>query len=84
MVKFLAHRAHAPTLTGTQPTTVDDRQRHRSTCRVILVITDGEPTAHLLRDGRACRNGGRVFAPTPGRLGEFVVRDYLRVRRGTR
>ncbi len=97
---------------------------------IVLVITDGEPTAHLLRDGRssfdwppsretlelslaevdkmtrrratlnifmladderlvsfveevARRNGGRVFAPTPDRLGEFVVRDYLRVRRGT-
>jgi uncharacterized protein with von Willebrand factor type A (vWA) domain len=96
---------------------------------IILVITDGEPTAHLLRDGRssfdwppshdtleltlaevdkmtrrramlnifmladdvrlvafveevARRNGGRLFAPTPDRLGEYVVRDYLRVRRG--
>ncbi|MCW2946463.1 MAG: von Willebrand factor type [Actinoallomurus sp.] len=96
---------------------------------IILVITDGEPTAHLLRDGRssfdwppsrdtleltlaevdkmtrrratlnifmladderlvdfveevARRNGGRVFAPTPDRLGEYVVRDYLRIRRG--
>jgi uncharacterized protein with von Willebrand factor type A (vWA) domain len=98
---------------------------------IVLVITDGEPTAHLLRDGRssfdwppsretleltlaevdkmtrrratlnifmladderlvsfveevARRNGGRVFAPTPERLGEYVVRDYLRVRRGGR
>jgi uncharacterized protein with von Willebrand factor type A (vWA) domain len=96
---------------------------------IVLVITDGEPTAHLLRNGRstfdwppsretleltlaevdkmtrrratlnifmladderlvsfveevARRNGGRVFAPTPERLGEYVVRDYLRVRRG--
>ncbi len=96
---------------------------------IILVITDGEPTAHLLRDGRssfdwppsrdtleltlaevdkmtrrratlnifmladderlvsfveevARRNGGRVFAPTADKLGEYVVRDYLRVRRG--
>ncbi len=96
---------------------------------IVLVITDGEPTAHLLRDGRssfdwppsrdtleltlaevdkmtrrratlnifmladderlvsfveevARRNGGRVFSPTPERLGEYVVRDYLRVRRG--
>ncbi|GLY84864.1 hypothetical protein [Actinoallomurus iriomotensis] len=98
---------------------------------IILVITDGEPTAHLLRDGRSAfdwppspetleltlaevdkmtrrratlnifmladderlvsfveevarRNGGRVFAPTPERLGEYVVRDYLRARRGGR
>jgi uncharacterized protein with von Willebrand factor type A (vWA) domain len=96
---------------------------------IVLVVTDGEPTAHLLRDGRsffdwpparetveltlaevdkmtrrgatlnvfmladderlvgfveevARRNGGRLFAPTPDRLGEYVVSDYLRVRRG--
>jgi uncharacterized protein with von Willebrand factor type A (vWA) domain len=98
---------------------------------VILVITDGEPTAHLTRDGFAefywpptaqtiaatlaevqrCtrlgarinvfmldddpalvefmsevgrRNGGRVLVPKPGRLGEYVVSDYLRSRRGRR
>ena len=94
---------------------------------VVLVVTDGEPTAHLLRDGSpyfcwppdpetlaltltevtrmtrrgatlnvfmlddeprlvafvqelARRNGGRVFSPSPDRLGDFVVRDYLRQR----
>ncbi|MEX2291315.1 MAG: VWA domain-containing protein [Mycobacteriales bacterium] len=98
---------------------------------VILVVTDGEPTAHLTRSGHAefcwpplpetleltmaevervtrrgatinvfllddeprlvdfverlaARNGGRVFAPDPARLGEFVVSDYLRARRGRR
>lgn len=98
---------------------------------VIMVITDGEPTAHLEPDGQATfawpplpetvalsiaevdrctrrgvtinvfmlgdepglvrfvnemarRNGGRVFSPSPDRLGEFVVRDYLRARRGRR
>jgi uncharacterized protein with von Willebrand factor type A (vWA) domain len=98
---------------------------------VILVITDGEPTAHLTRDGyseffwpptaetlaatlaevQRCtrldarinvfmldddpalvefmsevgrRNGGRVLVPKPGRLGEYVVSDYLRSRRGRR
>jgi uncharacterized protein with von Willebrand factor type A (vWA) domain len=106
-------------------------ERHPEHDPIVLVITDGEPTAHLLHDGRssfdwppsretleltlaevdkmtrrratlnifmladderlvsfveevARRNGGRVFAPTPERLGEFVVRDYLRVRRGAR
>ncbi|MCW2544845.1 MAG: putative magnesium-chelatase subunit chlD [Frankiales bacterium] len=96
---------------------------------VVMVVTDGEPTAHLTRDGYAdfCwpplpetleltmaeverltrrgatinvfmlddeprlmsfverlaqRNGGRVFASDPGRLGEYVVSDYLRARRG--
>ncbi|MDQ6851350.1 MAG: VWA domain-containing protein [Actinomycetota bacterium] len=105
--------------------------KHRSSEPVILVITDGEPTAHLARDGFAdfawpptretiaatlaeverCtrrgatinvfmldddarlvsfmqelgrRNGGRVFLPKPGALGEYVVADYLRARRGRR
>ncbi|MEP6852786.1 MAG: VWA domain-containing protein [bacterium] len=105
--------------------------RHRNDEPVILVVTDGEPTAHLSPDGYAdfawpptretiaatvaevarCtragavinvfmlddepalvdfmaevgrRNGGRVFLPKPGRLGEFVVADYLRARGGRR
>ena len=30
------------------------------------------------------RNGGRVLMPSRGRLGEYVVSDYLRARRGRR
>ena len=103
--------------------------KHRGAEPVILVITDGEPTAHLAADGFAdfawpptretiaatlaeverCtrrgatinvfmldddprlvafmqevgrRNGGRVFQPKRGALGEFVVADYLNSRRG--
>jgi uncharacterized protein with von Willebrand factor type A (vWA) domain len=102
--------------------------RHPQAEPVVLVVTDGEPTAHLEDDGEAFfawptthetlrrtlveidgltrsniavntfmlgddpglqrfvdalarRNGGRVFAPSPDRLGEFVVADYLRARR---
>ncbi|WP_433333751.1 hypothetical protein [Spirillospora sp. CA-294931] len=98
---------------------------------IVLVVTDGEPTAHLRPDGRslfdyppspdtlvltlaevdkmtrrgaglnffmladdrrlvsfveevAQRNGGRVFSPDADRLGQYVVSDYLRVRRGRR
>ncbi len=105
--------------------------KHRGAEPVILVITDGEPTAHLAPDGFAdfawpptpetiaatlaeverCtrrgatinvfmldddprlvrfmqevgrRNGGRVFQPKQGALGEFVVADYLASRRGRR
>ena len=105
--------------------------RYRDGEPVILVVTDGEPTAHLSRDGHpefawpplpetlaatlaeverctrrgatinvfmldeepalvrfvdelARRNGGRVFSPRPERLGEYVVSDYLRARRGRR
>jgi uncharacterized protein with von Willebrand factor type A (vWA) domain len=105
--------------------------RHPDAEPVVLVVTDGEPTAHLLRDGTpwftwpplpetleltlaevdkltrrgvtinvfmlddeprlvhfvdtiARRNGGRVFSPSPHQLGHYVVRDYLRARRGRR
>jgi uncharacterized protein with von Willebrand factor type A (vWA) domain len=105
--------------------------RHPEAEPVVLVITDGEPTAHLEPDGRpifdyppdprtieltltevnrltrrratintfmldddprlvafvdliARLNGGRVFAPAPDRLGDYVVSDYLRARRGRR
>jgi uncharacterized protein with von Willebrand factor type A (vWA) domain len=98
---------------------------------VVLVVTDGEPTAHLEDDGtpffcwppmpetiartvaemeRVARTGatvnvfaldpdpglvhfvhdltqragGRVFQPDAERLGEYVVADYLRTRRGRR
>ncbi|MCW2666028.1 MAG: von Willebrand factor type, partial [Frankiales bacterium] len=103
--------------------------KHPDSEPVVLVVTDGEPTAHLTRDGYAAfswpplaetleltmaeveritrrgatinvfllddeprlvefvdgiarRNGGRVFQPDPARLGEYVVSDYLRARRG--
>ena len=105
--------------------------KHPQAEPVVLVVTDGEPTAHLTRDGYAdfCwppmpetleltmaeveritkrgatinvfmlddeprlvsfvehlaeRNGGRVFAANPEQLGEYVVSDYLRARRGRR
>jgi len=104
---------------------------HRDAEPVVLVVTDGEPTAHLEDDGtpffcwppmpetiartvaeveRVARTGatvnvfaldpdpglvhfvhdlteragGRVFQPDPDRLGEYVVADYLRARRGRR
>jgi len=103
--------------------------KHADSDPVVLVVTDGEPTAHLTRDGRAAfdwppapetleltlaevdkmtrrgaalnvfmlgdeprlrdfmdevarRNGGRVFTPDADRLGEYVVSDFLRTRRG--
>ncbi|MBX6382858.1 MAG: hypothetical protein IRZ07_07760 [Microbispora sp.] len=102
--------------------------RHPDFEPVVLVVTDGEPTAHLMRNGVprfewppsqetltltlaevdkmtrrratinvfmladddrlrefvdevARRNGGRVFSPSADRLGEYVVRDFLRARR---
>jgi uncharacterized protein with von Willebrand factor type A (vWA) domain len=106
-------------------------RRHPDAEPVVLVVTDGEPTAHLRPDGQpyfnwptttatlratigqvdelsrygaainffmlgddpglarfvdavARRAGGRVFTPDVSRLGEYVVADYLRSRRGHR
>ena len=106
-------------------------RRHPDAEPVVLVVTDGEPTAHLEPDGQpffswpstpqtvratvsqvddvvragatlnffllgddpglhrfidamARRAGGRVFTPDVERLGEYVVADYLRARRGRR
>lgn len=106
-------------------------RRHPDAEPVVLVVTDGEPTAHLAEDGEAQfqwpttsatlratvaqvdelsrygatlntfmlgedpglarfvdaiarRSGGRVFTPDIGRLGEYVVSDYLQARRGRR
>ncbi len=112
-------------------------RRHPDAEPVVLVITDGEPTAHLSGDAHlsghpgavfhwpttretvkatirevdelarygatintfmlgedpglarfvdalARRCGGRVFTPDIGRLGEYVVADYLQARRGRR
>jgi uncharacterized protein with von Willebrand factor type A (vWA) domain len=106
-------------------------RRHPDAEPVVLVVTDGEPTAHLAEDGEAQfqwpatsatlratvaqvdelsrygatintfmlgedpglarfvdaiarRCGGRVFTPDIGRLGEYVVADYLAARKGRR
>jgi len=106
-------------------------RRHPEAEPVVLIVTDGEPTAHLINgrhaffqwpttaetvratiaqvdelvrygatlntfmlgddpglarfvDAIARRAGGRVFTPDIGRLGEYVVADYLKVRRGRR
>ena len=116
---------HALVLAGRY---LDRRPEHDP---VVLIVTDGEPTAHLRRDGQswfdwppapetleltlaevdkmtrrraalnifmlaederltafvdevARRNGGRVLHAQPERLGEYVVRDFLRTRRQAR
>ena len=106
-------------------------RRHPNAEPIVLVVTDGEPTAHLTETGEsvfhwpstpetiratvtevdvlarsgavlnifrlgddpslarftdaiARRAGGRVFSPDTDRLGEFVVGDYVRMRRSPR
>jgi uncharacterized protein with von Willebrand factor type A (vWA) domain len=49
-----------------------------------VFMLDQEPSLVRFVDELARRNGGRVFSPSPERLGEYVVSDYLRARRGRR
>ena len=39
-----------------------------------------EPRLQRFVEEVARRNGGRVFTPTPDRLGDYVVSDFLRSR----
>ena len=43
-----------------------------------------EPRLERFLDAMAQRNGGRVLAPSGGRLGDYVVRDYVRRRTARR
>ena len=47
-------------------------------------MLDDEPRLVQFVERLAKLNGGRVFAPNPDRLGDYVVSDYLRARRGRR
>ncbi len=76
---------HWPTTTETVRATVaqvDELVRYGATINTFMLGED----AGLARfvDAMARRAGGRVFTPDIGRLGEFVVADYLQARRGRR
>jgi uncharacterized protein with von Willebrand factor type A (vWA) domain len=52
--------------------------RRRATINVFML--DDDPRLVAFVDLIARLNGGRVFAPSPDRLGDYVVSDYLRAR----
>jgi uncharacterized protein with von Willebrand factor type A (vWA) domain len=45
-------------------------------------MLDDEPRLVQFMSEVARRNGGRLFLPAPGRLGEYLVTQYLRARTG--
>lgn len=59
---------------------VDAMTRFGATLNLFMLGDD--PGLARFVDAVARRNGGRVFTPELGRLGEYVVADYLRARRG--
>jgi uncharacterized protein with von Willebrand factor type A (vWA) domain len=76
---------HWPTTSETLRATiaeVDELTRYRATINTFM-LGDDEGLARFV-DAIARRAGGRVFTPDISRLGEYVVADYLRARRGRR
>ena len=61
---------------------VDVLTRYGATLNIFMLGED--PGLARFVDALARRCGGRVFTPDIGRLGEYVVADYLRARRGRR
>ncbi|GAA2158857.1 uncharacterized protein with von Willebrand factor type A (vWA) domain [Humibacillus xanthopallidus] len=61
---------------------VDELRRSGAQLNVFMLGDD--PGLARFVDAVARRAGGRVFTPDIGRLGEYVVADYLRARRGGR
>ena len=61
---------------------VDELSRYGATINTFMLGED--PGLARFVDAIAQRAGGRVFTPDIGRLGEYVVADYLRARRGRR
>lgn len=57
---------------------VDKMTRRRATINVFMLAADERLKAFVEEIAR--RNGGRVFSPSPDRLGEYVVRDFLRAK----
>jgi uncharacterized protein with von Willebrand factor type A (vWA) domain len=61
---------------------VDKMTRRRATLNIFMLVDDERLTAFV--DEVARRNGGRVLRAQPERLGEYVVKDFLRARRTSR
>jgi uncharacterized protein with von Willebrand factor type A (vWA) domain len=56
--------------------------RRGTTINVFML--DTEPRLVRFIEGLGRMNGGRVFSPAADRLGDYVVSDYMRARRGRR
>lgn len=76
---------HWPTTSETVRATVaqvDELVRYGATINTFLLGEDAGLARFM--DAVARRAGGRVFTPDVDQLGEYVVSDYLRARRGRR
>ena len=57
---------------------VDKLTRRHATLSIFMFAEDARPSEFV--DNMARRNGGRVLQLHPERLGEYVIRDFLRIR----
>jgi uncharacterized protein with von Willebrand factor type A (vWA) domain len=79
-----AYFSYPPTRQTVQATVaeVDALTRYGAAINVFMLGED--PGLRRFVDAVARRNGGRVFTPSIERLGQYVVDDYLKSRRGRR
>ncbi|MGW0506988.1 vWA domain-containing protein [Micromonospora sp. NPDC003241] len=76
---------HWPSLPETVEATIREVDRiGRYGATLNLFMLGDDPGLHRFVDAVARRSGGRVFTPDTEDLGEYVVSDYLRSRRGRR
>ena len=76
---------HWPASTDTVRATVAQvDELRRSGAQLNIFMLGDDPGLARFVDAVARRAGGRVFTPDISRLGEYVVADYLRTRRGRR
>ena len=73
--------AHRGTIAATVQE-VDRLTRYGATLNLFMLGED-EGLRRFV-DAVARRSGGRVFTPSSGDLGAYVVSDYIRARRGRR
>ena len=72
----------APMTISATVTEVDALTRYGAAINVFMLSED--PGLQRFVDAIARRNGGRVFTPGLDRLGQYVVSDYLKSRKGRR
>lgn len=72
------------TQTTIRATVAQVDELRRSGAQLNIFMLGDDPGLARFVDAVARRAGGRVFTPDVSRLGEYVVADYLRTRRGRR
>jgi len=77
----VADFAWPPTRETIAATLAEVERCTRRGATINVFMLDDEPRLVSFMHEMGRRNGGRVFLPNRGSLGEYVVSDYLRTRR---